>query len=498
MFAREFGTPKVLLAGSGAQVTPSPPLHSTRKSAQASKFSLKKKRHVFIMIASENSKFGGWAMSESESCGSIHVLGNNIDEWVIFEAGSDMWRYHSYSNGKLLINIQKKRKKGDDDIYGDLFDAVTNFDSCKTGKDVLSTIYGQFYNFDNQLEVFTRGLGLESIIPETLRLALNSLADLSQLKIIELSKWGSGGTGDDSYRFDKTYYIDPTLDEFSGTAQVKITNFEMLPPEENELIATFISDSNSRYGANETSDDAPNSHTWTLQSQKGFNEFKNELNGLCKKLKCAEIIAEIFIHGSQSAEDWSWKLWSISSICGYGAKYYFYNGKRSSETSYIDNLDGADDYVRDVFQGGPLKFGTKGRRIKKVTLAPGDALEMKINVDARNGEYSNSKLCDPSIFTVKLYTPEGKQQGEIDANQDALKAIAIALENSVAFVHSVEPLEIIVDVMLDKECIQRKTALFRFAKNAKAVSPITFKNQESYLKKYPTRKEVFNALAQGQ
>lgn len=149
----------------------------------------------------------------------------------------------------------------------------------------------------------------------------------------------------------------------------------------------------------------------------------------------------------------------------------------------------------------PVVLGTSGRRMRKgVELVEGDALLLEANIDGRNTEFPKP---DPgykpatyepkyvSPFDIKVKTLKGKGQGQLVADDMLLRVLALNVTNAVAFVESVEPLTVRVDLLPDAGALSEKVVCntaFKFVKRNAKKSSKRFTKLTGYLRKFPERK----------
>ena len=146
----------------------------------------------------------------------------------------------------------------------------------------------------------------------------------------------------------------------------------------------------------------------------------------------------------------------------------------------------------------PAVLGTAGRRIRKgVELAPGDALLLEADIDGRRTEFPKpgagrgaAKGANP--FAVSVKTLKGKGQGQLVGDDMLMRVIALNIGRAVAFVETVEPLTVRVDLIPDAAAPTERAVCdtaFKFVQRNVKKSPKRFTKLTGYLRKYPERKQ---------
>lgn len=189
-------------------------------------------------------------------------------------------------------------------------------------------------------------------------------------------------------------------------------------------------------------------------------------------------------------------FWSVAGVAGMAWRKRVTSGGVDTLTYGLSDAFVADieSKISDNFGSSLLEVKTKGRRVRKgVELAEGDVVLLKNDVNSGLREYSDGEPTGINPLKVSARSLDKKALGELDVDPVTEKLISLNIDNCIAFVASVEPLELLVDILPDKGAMRAEDVaemLFRGAKKNPHESSSRYKTLKGYLRKFPERKDA--------
>lgn len=175
----------------------------------------------------------------------------------------------------------------------------------------------------------------------------------------------------------------------------------------------------------------------------------------------------------------------------------FLLGLREDCVSHFNELVGS------VFANGPIRIMPQGRKNNKADdLAVGDMVLLEVVTDSSPLSIDASWQELRASLSVEVRAHLKYLIGRIDLDDDQLKVVALTVNDCVAFVAALDPLEIYIDRIpdaqaLDGESLAYNSALARGDDRYRSPmsSSMRYSTQSQYLRKYPERKEAFGVPA---